>query len=199
MGVTLADVFRQHAAEYIERYGSRMLPSHHQAIRAISNCRTERMGGHVYHCPDGGETIYHYHSCRNRHCPKCQPGATHKWLEGQQDLRLPVPYFMLTFTLPEGLRRLARRHQRLIYKLLFQTSAAATKKLAKDPRLLGGKIGMLGSCIPGDGHWSITRMSITWYLQVASLRMASGCQCGRITSCPPKPWPEFFAPSSGID
>jgi len=144
MGVTLADVFRQHAAEHIDRYGSRMLPSHHQAIRAMINCRTENMGGHVYHCPDCGETIYHYHSCRNRHCPKCQQGATQKWLERQQDLLLPVPYFMLTFTLPEGLRRFARSHQRLIYKLLFQASAAATKKLAKDPRLLGGKIGMLG-------------------------------------------------------
>ena len=140
----LADVFRQHAAEYIARYGSRMLPSHHRAIRAIINCRTEVMGGHVYQCPDCGETIYHYHSCRNRHCPKCQHSATQKWLESQQDLLLPVPYFMLTFTLPEGLRRFARSHQQLVYNLLFRASAAATKKLAKDPRLIGGKIGMTG-------------------------------------------------------
>ena len=144
MGVTLADVFRQHAAEYTTRYGSRMLPSHHRAIRSIISCRTEIMGGHVYHCPDCGETIYHYHSCRNRHCPKCQHGATQKWLESQQDLLLPVSYFMLTFTLPEGFRRFARSHQQVIYNLLFRASAAATKKLSKDPRLIGGKIGMLG-------------------------------------------------------
>jgi len=183
MDVTLAGVFRQHADEYIHRYSPRMLPSHHRAIRAILSCRTESMGGHVYHCPDG-ETIYHDHSCRNHHCPKCQQGATQKWLESQQAL-LPVPYFMLTFTLPEGLRRFARSHQQLIYKLLFQASSAETKKLAKDPRLLGGKIGILG-------------VLHTWYLRVASTRMARGCQFGRITSYQPKPSPGSSARSSGI-
>jgi hypothetical protein len=57
---------------------------------------------------------------------------------------LPVPYFMLTFTLPEGLRDLARRRQKLIYRLLFRASAAATQELAHDPRFVGGQIGMIG-------------------------------------------------------
>jgi hypothetical protein len=65
-------------------------------------------------------------------------------LEKQQDLLLPVPYFMLTFTLPEEIRKVARRQQKLFYNLLFRTSAAATKKLARDPRFIGGQIGMLG-------------------------------------------------------
>jgi hypothetical protein len=51
---------------------------------------------------------------------------------------------MLTFTLPESFRRLARSHQLVAYNLLFRASAAATKKLAQDPRFKGGKIGMLG-------------------------------------------------------
>jgi hypothetical protein len=51
---------------------------------------------------------------------------------------------MMTFTLPEGLRRVARSHQKLFTNLLFRASAAATQKLAKDPRFIGGQVGMVG-------------------------------------------------------
>lgn len=113
---------------------------------SVEHCRTEALGGHVYHCPDCDETVYRYHSCRNRHCPKCQGGKAYHWLEQQHDLLLPVPYFMLTFTLPDGLRPVARSHQNLIYDLLFRTSAAATQHLARDPRFIGGplRVGMAG-------------------------------------------------------
>jgi hypothetical protein len=66
------------------------------------------------------------------------------WLANQQACLLKLPYFMLTFTLPEALRSIARANQRLIYHLLFRTSAQATQKLARDPRFLGGQIGMIG-------------------------------------------------------
>jgi hypothetical protein len=51
---------------------------------------------------------------------------------------------MVTFTLPEELRGLARRHQKLMYDLLFRCSAAALQELAQDPRFVGGQIGMVG-------------------------------------------------------
>ncbi len=142
--VELADIFRQHGAAYRQKHTAQMLPSHHQAMRAIEQCRTEALGGHVYQCPDCVEVQYSYHSCRNRHCPKCQQGAAQQWLEKQSDLLLPTAYFMLTFTLPDGLRRLARSHQKLFYNLLFRASAAATQKLAQDPRFIGGQVGMVG-------------------------------------------------------
>src|SRR3954467_13460590 len=56
----------------------------------------------------------------------------------------PVPYFLVTFTLPSELRALARQQPETIYPLLFRTSAAALQQLAQDPRFLGGQIGMLG-------------------------------------------------------
>ncbi len=121
-----------------------MLPSHRQVMRAIEQCRTEALGGHVYSCLDCEQVQYSYHSCRNRHCPKCQHERTQQWLEKQQDLRLPVPYFMLTFTLPDALRNVARSHQKLIYNLLFRTSAEAAQQLARDPRFVGGRLGMVG-------------------------------------------------------
>ena len=105
---------------------------------------TEALGGQVYRCPNCEQLQYSYHSCRNRHCPKCQNENAQIWLEQQQDLLLPVPYFLLTFTVPAGLNEFARSHQSLLYDLLFKTSAAATQQLAQEPRWIGGQIGMVG-------------------------------------------------------
>jgi hypothetical protein len=140
----LADIFRQHGPVYREQFADRMPPSHLQAMRDIERCRTAALGGQVYHCPDCQETIYRYHSCRNRHCPKCQNGKAVAWLTAQQDLLLPVPYFLVTFTLPQELRALARANQQRFYHMLFRASANATRKLAADARFIGGQIGMVG-------------------------------------------------------
>jgi predicted RNA-binding Zn-ribbon protein involved in translation (DUF1610 family) len=110
----------------------------------IERCRTQALGGHLYQCQACEQYHYSYHSCRNRHCPQCQYLAGQQWLARQQALLLPVPHFMVTFTLPEQLRSLARSHQKLIYNLLFRTSAEALQQLARDPRFVGGQIGMVG-------------------------------------------------------
>lgn len=47
---TLADIFREHGPSYQSQHGSRLLPSHRQAIAKIVQCRTAALGGHVYHC-----------------------------------------------------------------------------------------------------------------------------------------------------
>ena len=140
----LADIFRQYGSQYLEKYGDKIIPSHRQAIRDLQRCRTEELGGHVYQCLKCNEIHYSYHSCRNRHCPKCQNDKAQEWLEKQQELLLPVPFFLFTFTLPASLRKIARGNQTTFYNLLFHSSAAATKKLASDPRFVGGKIGMMG-------------------------------------------------------
>jgi len=91
--VEMAEIFRRYGPQYRAKYGDRMLPSHRQVMRAIERCRTPALGGHVYYCEECGETEYQYHSCRNRHCPKCQNGRSQQWLEKQQDILLPVRYF----------------------------------------------------------------------------------------------------------
>jgi hypothetical protein len=144
LAIELADIFRRYGTDYRRKYAEKILPSHRQAMWAIENCRTDTLGGQVFACPACRETHYAYHSCRNRHCPKCQHERTEEWLNLQRDLLLPVPYFMLTFTLPKELRNLARQNQKLLYHLLFQASAEATQHLAKDPRFVSGQIGMIG-------------------------------------------------------
>ena len=141
---TLGDIFRHYGPAYRARFGRSLSASQLQAMQAIAQCRTEALGGHVYTCPSCQTTRYSYHSCRNRHCPTCQQEATQAWLAEQQGLLLPVPYFLVTFTLPSELRALARQQPETIYPLLFRTSAAALQQLAQDPRFLGGQIGMLG-------------------------------------------------------
>jgi hypothetical protein len=141
---TLGEIFRRYGPAYREQFGDRMLPSHQAAMAAIEACRTEVLGGQVYTCPACGMMRYSYHSCRNRHCPTCQQDAAQAWLSRQQDLLLPVPYFMVTFTLPAELREVARSHQQQIYSLLFRASASALQQLALDPRFIGGQIGMVG-------------------------------------------------------
>jgi hypothetical protein len=121
-----------------------MPPSHLKAMEDIENCRTETMGGHVYLCDQCGEIRYSYHSCKNRHCPKCGNESTDLWLKTQVELLLPENYFLITFTLPAGLRDLARSNQKPIYDLLFTASAQALQKLAMDSKFLGGRIAMIG-------------------------------------------------------
>ena len=121
-----------------------MPPSHPRVIEAIENCRTPALGGQVYHCTPCNQYRYSYHSCQNRHCPKCGNEDATRWLARQRDRLLPTPYFLVTFTLPDSVRKLARGHQKLIYNLLFRTSAAALQKLARDPRFVGGQLGLVG-------------------------------------------------------
>jgi hypothetical protein len=140
----VADIFRLHGPDYRAKFSTRMLPSHLRAMQDIERCRTEALGGQVYYCHQCQEQRFSYHSCQNRHCPKCQNQQANQWLEEQKSLLLPVPYFMVTFTLPAELRPLARSNQKTIYSLLFRASSAALLKLAQDPRFVGGRVGMVG-------------------------------------------------------
>jgi hypothetical protein len=139
----LAEILREAGPAYRERYGSRLLPSHRRALRDIEACRTPALGGHLWACDACDERRYSYHSCRNRHCPKCHTDQTRRWLKRQSSRLLPCPYFLVTFTLPAELRRLARSNQRLLYGLLMWAAAESLLKLTADKRYLGGRPGLL--------------------------------------------------------
>lgn len=141
----LADIVREYGPAYLERYGERLLPSHRKALQDIAVCRTAALGGEVFWCEHCRESVYSYHSCGNRHCPKCGQDRADRWRDRQLRKLLPVPYFLVTFTLPHTLNPLARSHQKLVYDLLFRSSSEALKALTLNPQWLGGTIGMLGA------------------------------------------------------
>jgi len=140
----VADIFRLHGAAYRARFGDHLLPSQARALQDIQACRTAHFGGHLKQCDHCGRKVYAYHSCGNRHCPKCHRDQTERWLSKQRARLLPCPYYLVTFTLPNELRTLAFGHQKKVYGLLMRCAAAALQKLAADPRYLGGRLGCLG-------------------------------------------------------
>jgi hypothetical protein len=91
-----------------------------------------------------GALQYSYHSCGNRHCPKCHGQQTERWLQQQRARLLPCPYYLLTLTLPSELRALARLHQKLVYGLLLNAAAASIQKLCADPKWLGAQPALMG-------------------------------------------------------
>ena len=139
----LADVLRRHGPAYMERHCASMLPSHVHAVKAILRCRTPEMGGHLAKCPRCETEHLLYHSCRHRACPRCGHDSTTRWLAGQRELLLPVPYFHFVFTLPAELRRIVRSHQRALLPVLFQAAFTSLARLCADPHFLGGRIGAL--------------------------------------------------------
>jgi hypothetical protein len=139
----LAEIFRRHWPDYQQRFGAQLLPSHRRAVAALLSCRTPPLGGQVYRC-ECGATHYAYHSCHHRACPKCGHAQASHWLARQRCRLLPVPYFLVTFTVPQELRALWRSHQRLCYDLHLRESAATLQNVAARPKPLGAELGMLG-------------------------------------------------------
>jgi len=139
----VADIFGRYGPEYLQRFGSDLLPSHRRALEDIQNCRTPALGGQVYTCDQCGHLEYSYHSCRNRSCPKCHAHDTEQWLAVRRKDLLAIPYFHVVFTLPEELRTLVRSHQKVLYGLLMKSAAESLIKLAGDPHYVGGLIGIL--------------------------------------------------------
>lgn len=142
--MTINDIFRQYGQEYLKVYGARMLPSHKKLIHDLAQCRRPAMGTIHWYCEHCQKDHFSYAPCKNRSCPSCQSDHNVKWLIKQFDLKLPVEYFMATFTLPDKLRKLARSQQKFFYNLLFQSAAQAILKLAKDEKYMGGQIGIIG-------------------------------------------------------
>lgn len=139
--IEVADILRRHGPDYQQRHP--LLPSQKKVLEDLVRCRTEACGGHLYECDHCGHQHYSYHSCRNRHCPKCHGQQTERWLHQHQQRLLPCSYYLLTFTLPSGLRSLVYAHQKALYGLLLSSAAASVQRLAWDPRYVGGQLAML--------------------------------------------------------
>jgi hypothetical protein len=139
----VADAFRRFAGSYVAAHGAAMLPSHRRAIADIIACRTEALGGQQWCCNHCGTLLHVFHSCRNRACPKCHAEQTQAWLEQRREEMLPVPYFHVTVTVPEELRAALRRYQIDGYGALMKAAAEAIIVLARDPRWVGGTVGVL--------------------------------------------------------
>ena len=138
--IELQDIIQAYGEEYAKQHN--LLPVQHKALRAIRNCRTSALGGHVDHF-DCGHTHISYNSCRNRNCPKCQALAKERWVMARMEDLLPVPYYHVVFTLPEELSRLVFIDNAIIYDLLMKASAETLKQLCASPKYLAVQSGFI--------------------------------------------------------
>ena len=145
----VADILHGQGDRFLDRYRTSLSYQQLKAFRAVRDCRTQALGGHLDTCPECGQKrcdrppVISYNSCRNRHCPKCQGEARQRWLTARQQELLPVGYFHVVFTVPHELNVLALENARQFYDLLFTASAATALEVARDPEHLGAEIGML--------------------------------------------------------
>ena len=138
--LAVADVFRQHEQEFLQRWGHTLSAQQLRAFRDICACRTTVLGAHIEPCDSCSRQIIAYDSCRNRHCPKCQSTARDKWLAAQNAALLSVPYCHVVSTLPQELSLLALQNPRRIYGILFRAVSETLLTIAADPRHLGAHI-----------------------------------------------------------
>lgn len=118
-------------------------PAGRRALAAIRRCRTPELGGHLYRCTACAETDFAYHSCHHRACPRCGGGRTAEWTAKQTARLLPVPYFLVTFTVPAQLRPAFAAEPEALHDLLFAESARALQAVAARPRVLGAELGFV--------------------------------------------------------
>jgi putative transposase/transposase-like zinc-binding protein len=135
----VADIFRAHGECF--RATHRLCGQQHRVMRAIEACRTPALGAQAVQCDRCGLIELRYHSCRNRHCPKCQTLAKEHWLQARCAELLPVEYFHVVFTLPHALNALAQGNRKQIYDLLFRAASETLLTFGRNPRWLGGEIG----------------------------------------------------------
>src|ERR1700720_1910175 len=138
----VADLIRSTGAAFIERNRQWIRWQHVKVLLAIARCRTAALGGHVDQCTScGHRATLSYNSCRNRHCPKCQTAARDRWIAARRQELLPTRYLHVVFTLPHRLAPLGLENKKVIYDLLFRTSAETLLEVARDPKHLGAEIG----------------------------------------------------------
>jgi len=150
--VTLQTIFQDAFPAYEQTHP---LPAHvRRAARAIMQCRTAALGGHVQACPDGHMARIWYNSCRHRACPQCAYLQTERWLACQQGRLLACDHYHVIFTLPHDLNPLWLANVSVMTTLLFQAVHDTLRTLLADPKYLGAQPGLIAAL----HTWSQTLM-----------------------------------------
>jgi hypothetical protein len=188
--IEVADVFRRFADAYLAAHGAAVLPSHRRAIADILACRTAALGGHLWECDHCSLEVFSYHSCGNRSCSKCHTEDTERWLQARKLEMLPCHYFHVTVTVPQELRQVLRANQRDGYALLMKAAAHAIIDIARDPRFVGGTVGVLTVL----HTWT---QQLHYHPHVHCLVTGGGVSTGA-TPCWHPARPSFLAPEGAI-
>jgi hypothetical protein len=137
----IAHILYQHMGDYQNQY--LLWPEHKKIVSDLLNCRTAQLGGHIQRCDSCGAIRITYHSCRNRHCPKCQHMPRERWLQKRKEEILPLNYFHVVFTLPHELNTIILNNKKVMLNCLF--TAASKTLLTFGENELNGTPGFLAT------------------------------------------------------
>lgn len=158
-----------------------------KTLRAIAQCRTSSLGGHIDACDDCGVVQISYNSCRNRHCPKCQGHKREEWIAARSRELLPCPYYHLVFTLPQELNGLALWQPKVVYDALFKSAWATIACFGQGVGLQMGMVSVLhtwgqnlslhphlhcivpGGGVDSKGQWQSKMRSDTYLFPVKAM------------------------------
>jgi len=135
----VSHILQKHIADYRQLYP--LWPEHKKIVTDLLNCRTPKLGGRLEQCDACGVLRIVYHSCRNRHCPKCQHMPRERWISKRKEEILPIPYFHVVFTLPHELNAAVLSNKKVMLNCLFEAAAKTLLSFGKNE--LNGRAGFL--------------------------------------------------------
>jgi hypothetical protein len=136
----MTQVIQSFLPAYRQRY--RLSPEQASVCQSIVQCQTEDLGGEYRLCSACGYEQRLYHSCGNRHCPRCKQKASELWEDKQLDSLLPVRYYHLVFTLPHELNAWCQLHPKELYGLFFKALWETLTLFSKTHKRLQGQLGV---------------------------------------------------------
>lgn len=142
MWLSLSQLAHQYQGRLKQLHSSALSTAQGSALNAILGCRTGQYGAFSVACTDCEQQDTLYRACGHRSCNQCQNHAVTQWLERQEAKLLPVTYFMVTFTLPKALRRVARSHPKLVYNLMFDAAVATLRAFGRNDKRLAAELAM---------------------------------------------------------
>ena len=180
-------------ANILRRYGQNhyfsLCAQQKKVFRAIINCRTVQMGGHITQCDHCGHSKPVYNSCRNRHCPKCQYIKQQQWVAKLKASLPPTSYYHLVFTVPQSLNMLFYINQATCYGLLFKAAYKALANAAANPAFLGAEIG----CVAILHTWG---QALTYHPHIHMIVPAGGISSDETEWIPARK--KFFLPIKAL-
>ena len=139
MGHSIQEVLATHGSTFLASNST--TEAQRRALHHILLCKTTGLGGHMDVCPECGITTYHFNSCRDRHCPKCQGYMQAIWVDARAQEMLNIGYFHIVFTIPQELNPLVYANQKELYSLLFRCTWETVDEFAQNKKYLGAKVG----------------------------------------------------------
>jgi hypothetical protein len=130
----VGEILRDH------RGSLRLGPHQAKVVSSLIACRTGSLGGHLEHCRECGHRRVVYHSCRDRHCPRCGILDQALWAEVQEHNLIPAEqYFHVVFTIPKTLHPFFSRAPAAALDALFDAGAETLLEVGHDR--LGARLG----------------------------------------------------------